>query len=410
MRLVHEVAPVHRGLPPLGVWSAIVGSRVLALVAGYLSVTHLSQAVYAGRLTYDPTALLSGAPGRWLNAWADWDGQWYIRIARLGYRGHDYAAFFPLYPMLLRVLSPLAAHSYIVAGVALSLVCYIAAMVVLYRLVTIDYGDRVASWTVVFMSVFPTSFFFQAVYTESIFLLTTVTCLYFARRERWLLAGLAGFLAALARNTGILVLLPMALFYLEARGWRPRRLDRRLAWFGLVPAGLAVWMAYLLGRFGDPLAFSHAQGHWHRYLAAPWTAVDLGVRQGIVGIEALLRNGEGTPSISSHNTLLIPVTLPNALAFASLVGAAAVLILSARRLRLPYAVYGWASLAAPLFYPTLRQPLFSLPRFLLVIFPVFLGLALVTERLKVTRVAIVAAFVLGLLLLTSVFVRFHFVA
>ncbi len=308
-------------MPPLGVWSVIVGSRVLALVAAYLAVTRLPQAVYARRLIYNPTALLSGAPGRWLNAWADWDGQWYVRIAREGYRARVSAAFFPLYPLLLRVLSPLVAHSYVVVGVALSLACYVAAMVVLYRLVTIDYGDRVASWTVVFASVFPTSFFFQAVYTESIFLLTTVTCLYFARRERWLLAGLAGFLAALTRNTGILVLLPMALFYLSARGWRLRQLDRRLAFFALVPAGLALWMVYLLAKFGDPLAFSRAQDYWHRHLSTPWTTIDLGVRKGIAGIQALMHNGEGTPSISSHNTLLIPVTLPNALAFVSLVGA-----------------------------------------------------------------------------------------
>ena len=299
-------------------------------------MTRLPQAVYARRLIYNPTALLSGAPGRWLNAWADWDGQWYVRIAREGYRARVSAAFFPLYPLLLRVLSPLVAHSYVVVGVALSLACYVAAMVVLYRLVTIDYGDRVASWTVVFASVFPTSFFFQAVYTESIFLLTTVTCLYFARRERWLLAGLAGFLAALTRNTGILVLLPMALFYLSARGWRLRQLDRRLAFFALVPAGLALWMVYLLAKFGDPLAFSRAQDYWHRHLSTPWTTIDLGVRKGIAGIQALMHNGEGTPSISSHNTLLIPVTLPNALAFVSLVGASLMPGSSAgRRLELP---------------------------------------------------------------------------
>ncbi len=410
VRLVAAPAPARRTMPPLGVWSVIVGSRVLALVAAYLAVTRLPQAVYARRLIYNPTALLSGAPGRWLNAWADWDGQWYVRIAREGYRARVSAAFFPLYPLLLRVLSPLVAHSYVVVGVALSLACYVAAMVVLYRLVTIDYGDRVASWTVVFASVFPTSFFFQAVYTESIFLLTTVTCLYFARRERWLLAGLAGFLAALTRNTGILVLLPMALFYLSARGWRLRQLDRRLAFFALVPAGLALWMVYLLAKFGDPLAFSRAQDYWHRHLSTPWTTIDLGVRKGIAGIQALMHNGEGTPSISSHNTLLIPVTLPNALAFVSLVGAVVVLVLSVRRLKLPYAAYAWASLAAPLFYPAPRQPLYSLPRFLVVIFPVFLGLALVSERLKVTRVAISVAFMLGLLLLTSVFVRFNFVA
>jgi hypothetical protein len=401
--------------PPLTVWSVILGSRALLFVVGYLTVTHLPLATYARLFTYNRADLLTGTLGRWLNSWANWDGQWYVRIARVGYRERSYTAFFPLYPMLVRWLSPLGAHGYIVTGVALSLVFYVAALYLLYRLIVIDYGRRVAGWTVVFASLFPTSFFFQAVYTESAFLLFVVACLFFARREQWLFAGVAGFFAALTRNTGILLLLPMALFYLEARNWRLRRVDRRLAWFALVPAGLAVWMVYLQVKLGDPLAFSLAQRHWHRHLRAPWITLDHGLRSGISGIATILHHGQWTLSDTAHGPLpvsseIVRISLPNALALIALLVAVALLAMTARRMKLPYMVYGLASLVAPLFYPTPLQPLFSMPRFVVVVFPVFLALALLTQRLPATRIALLAGSTLALVLLTSVFVRFIFVA
>ena len=189
-----------------------------------MAVTQLPPAAHASRFVYASRLLLSGVPGRWLNAWANWDGQWYLKISRLGYTTRQSSAFFPLYPLFVRVLAPLFAHSSLIAGVALSVAFFVAAMYLLYRLIVIDYGPRVAAWTVIFASLFPTSFYFQAVYTESLFLLTTVACLFFARREQWLWAGLAGFCAALTRNTGVLLLLPMAMFYFGARDGKLRRL------------------------------------------------------------------------------------------------------------------------------------------------------------------------------------------
>jgi hypothetical protein len=419
LRLVPDAParrPTARGPSPV-VWAVIVGSRALLLGVGYLTLLRVLQAASNARaLTYNHAQLLPGTLGRVFNAWANWDGQWYMRIARVGYPRPEYAAFFPFYPELVRALGPLTAHRYIIAGVALSLAFYAAAMYVLHRLVAIDYGTRVAGWTVVFASLFPTSFFFQAVYTESAFLFLVVTCLFFARREQWLLAGLVGFLAALTRNTGVLLLVPMALFYLGARRFRLRRVDRHLVWFALVPAGLAAWMVYLRIRLGNALAFSQAQLHWHRRFTAPWVTLSAGVHRGISGIATLLlHNSQASPLEDARNSLLVSShvarnALPNALGLVLLVAAALALVLAARRLKLPYLVYGLASLAVPLFYPTPLQPLYSMPRFIVVAFPVFLALALLTERLVVTRLALLAVSTVTLVLLTSVFVRFIFVA
>ena len=154
-----------------------------------------------------------------LGAWKHWDGDWFILIAQYGYDPIR-AAFFPLYPDLMHVLAvPIA--NFALAGVLISLVCYGAAMVVLYRLVKADLGSRVALWSVLLLSFAPTAFYFQAVYSESLFLLLTVVSFAAGRQGRWLLAGLAGLLAALTRSAGLLLLLPLAWMWLEQRRGRP---------------------------------------------------------------------------------------------------------------------------------------------------------------------------------------------
>lgn len=410
LRLAPAAAPAPASAPPLRVWVLIIGSRVLVLLAGYAAVARLAPEPFTLRLIYNPTIMLHGATGRWLDGWANWDGQWFLHIARLGYQGIDATAFFPGYPLLVGGVAALAGHAYVITAIGVSLACYVVAMYLLYRLVVMDYGPRVAAATVAFACLFPVSFFYQAAYSESAFLLSTVACLFFARRGQWLAAGLAGFCAALTRNTGFVVLLPMALFYLQARGWRLRRVEARLAWFALVPAGLFVWMVYLRGRFGDPLAFSRAEIHWHRHLTAPWLTVVRGVQAGASGLTTIVHQGAASPSLSSRGRLVVPTALPNALAMLTLLLALAVLVASARRLKLPYLAYGAVSLAAPLFYPTVHQPLYSMPRFVLVIFPVFIGLAILTRRVTVTRVALLVGSTAVLVVLTAMFVRFQFVA
>jgi Mannosyltransferase (PIG-V) len=400
---------------PGSVWAVVLGSRLACFLAAYLASAYLGIRHAAAHLNHFPPQHLAGRLGEIFNPWGNWDGSWYIRIAHLGYQGGADAAFFPLYPMLLRWLTSPFGNAYIIVGVGISLAFYLAAMYLLYRLVAMDYSRTVAGATVAFISLFPTAFYFQAVYTESAFLFFIVACVFFSRRRQWLYAGIAGFLASLTRNTGVLVLLPMAMFYFEERGWRPWRVDRRVAWLALVPAGLLVWMYLLQVKLGDALAFSHAQAHWSRTFAAPWVTVWRGVRAGDHGLVQLLRHGAavytrpiGTgPSVPTH---LLSHALPNLASLVALVIAVVVLALAAPRIKPPYLAYAVAALAAPLFYPTPAQPLFSIARFVLVIFPVFLGLALLTERHRIVRVALLAVSSTAMIYLTVVFARNFFVA
>ncbi len=82
----------------------------------------------------------------------------------------------------------------VIAGIVISLACYAGVVVVLFRLVALDFGERTAFRAVLYVSIFPTAFFFQAVYGESLFLLTALLSIYWCRTVHWRLAGLAALL------------------------------------------------------------------------------------------------------------------------------------------------------------------------------------------------------------------------
>ncbi len=134
------------------------------------------------------------------------DALWFLRIATIGYRPDDgSAAFFPLYPMLTRVVSWLTGGHPVFAALLVSNLAFLGALLVLYRLTARTFSDGVARRTIVYVAIFPTAFFFLAPYAESLFLLLSVAAFWFARDDRWWLAALAGAAAALTRSVGVLI-------------------------------------------------------------------------------------------------------------------------------------------------------------------------------------------------------------
>jgi len=212
----------------------------------------------------------------WLN---QWDTRWYLSIIRQGYSYHpgmqSNVAFFPLYPMLVRVLSLGGALDHRIAGYLVSLGALFIATVALWKLARLDLGDEAeADRCIQFLLFAPPGVFFSSIYPESLFLASLVGSLYFARTQRWLLAGLCGYAAGLTRTVSVLLAIPLVLEYLlQQRG----RFDLRRAetWQVLLccslPAlGLLTYMGYLGWVFGDPFASSNAQAVWARHLNWPW--------------------------------------------------------------------------------------------------------------------------------------------
>jgi hypothetical protein len=373
-----------------------------------------------GVLGYYYLPELRGLAHYFLQPWGYWDGHWFGLIAEHGYVHRAATAFFPLYPTLLRAVAWLLDGQIALAGVLISNAALLGALVLLYRLIQIDFPRAVARRALLYLALFPTAYYLGAVYSESLFLLLSVGALYAARRDRWWLAGALGFLAALTRSQGILLLIPLAIGFVRQQGWHPRGWRANPMALTLVPAGLMVYMAYLRRTFDDPLIMISAQKGWDRYSANPIETLQAGVeavnscatRDWQGGVDfcwatrlvqepglATLRDPAWRWAFSESNTVELAATL-----FLFAVGVAAF-----RRLPLAYSAYLAAGIGLPLWSPSAVHPLMSMHRFTLVLFPAFIVLALLGRR-RAAHAAIVVVSALLLAFFTIQFASWMWVA
>jgi hypothetical protein len=392
---------------------AAVGSRILIFAVGFAAVAFIGvRGLPVGWRFPLRAEVFSGWLGSLFNPWGHWDGVWYIKIATSGYAdGDGSTAFFPLYPMLLRYVGLVMHGNLLIAGIVISLLCYAASVWLLWRLVRMDFDEQLASRAVIYLAIGPLSFFLQAVYTESLFLVLTLACFVFAREGRWRLAGVMGLLATLTRSTGVLLLIPMAYFYYEKRGWNLKKTDSHVANMLMVVEGLLVWMTYLALAFGKPLSFSTAQKQWERHFGAPNYTVTKAVVATVWGMRKVISAEyyrwlwEAPRPGSEYSNLAT-----NVLNLAFLVAAALLLWYGARRLPKAYSWYALASLAYPLFFPSKYVPLMSYPRFTLTVFPLYVALALYTRDRPKAHKVVVAVGVVLLIVFTAKFAVFSWVA
>ena len=337
---------------------------------------------------------------------ARWDSTWYLGIAHGGYSGAGSAAFFPLYPLLVRsVVAVSSPAALLVASFVVSLACLFGALRVMERLVTLELGSEVGRRSVLLLAFFPGALWLGVPYSESLFLLLSVAAFWFARTDRWALAGLMAALASATRSAGIVLVLPLLLL-----SWRrrPRRLQN-LAWIGLAPLGLFAYSVYLSLSMGDGFAYLHLQDVWFRSFAGPFGGVWDGAVAAWDGLRQVLSGSRTHVYFTAAGGDPIAVGWHNLELFGFLVFAAVAVVGVWRRLPAAYGAYVVAALALPLSFPVGPQPLMSLPRFLAVLFPIFMWLALVcrTPRRQTVALALLAT---GLVVFTARYATWHWVA
>lgn len=374
-------------------FKVFLGVRIGLALLGLLATSLLEPLPSAGLEGWPAPALTPG----WHNlftAWERWDALWFLRIATGGYmEGDGSAAFFPLYPLLIRGLSVvIGGHPY-AAALIISNASYFAAMVFVYRLTDLEFDPQWARRTVLYMSIFPTSFFFFAPYSESTFLLFAAGSLLAARRGRWLYAGAAGALAAATRSIGITLAVPLAIEAIMQV--RARTEDRaKMTFMGLASAasvavGTLAYLFFWYRMNGDPLTPLSAQGGWQREFRFPWESIAGGTR------EAFRFVGSYPGGYHQLDWLLVVVALV----------AATWVVLKARPM---YGAYVALGLVIPMSLIFGGRPFMSLPRFLLTSFPIFWALAWASWRFN-AHTAIVAVSAAGLGLLTVLFVNWYFI-
>lgn len=387
-------------------WRAFWLSRLLVLAAGVVAAAAFGFSARAD--DFDPAGVTIGLGdvGDLLVApFARWDSVWFLAIAGDGYDGGARAAFFPLYPLLVGGVGTVLGSD-LVAGVLVSLVAMLAALVALHRLVSLDFGDRVARGAVLAVAFFPMSFFLSAVYSEALYLALSVGAFLAARRNAWAWAGVLGGCAAATRSAGLVLLLPLAIIWWRAS---PRRAPD-LAWLALVPAGLA---AYVLGLWVaglDPLAPFDAQEVWFREFAGPFAGAWDGAVAAWQGARQLLSGAREPVYFTAAGGDPFVVARHNVELFAWLVLLVPAVVGVLRRLPFEYGAYVLAALALPLSYPVGPQPLMSISRFACVLFPLAIWAALWCDGHRWRGRVLLGAGAVGLAVYTGIFATWHWTA
>lgn len=287
----------------------------------------------------------------------------YISIAQNGYEASAFStdrqanwAFYPLYPIALKLASFFISNL-LVSGIILSNVFFILSVVYLYKLITLDHSKKTAILTSTLMVIFPASYFCSRPGPESLFLLLVITSLYYARKSQWLLSGILGSLAVLARLQGIFLFLP--LLYLYYKQYKQLKIhDFRALSIFLIPFSLLAFMLHLYILTGNIFASFDIQKAWGQGISDPFSPI----------LKYLVN-----PSIISYYGWDLSIISCTFIILAIFLTA---LIIKSKVIPIEYKIYTFLSILLILSRNTSQASL----RFMIPIFPLYLMLALLIRN------------------------------
>lgn len=330
----------------------------------------------AGRLTVVATAFAI-RPTVW--TLDRWDGRWYEMVARDGYlllpgRQSD-PAFFPLYPILLRVVHGLGI-SWGIAGPLLSNIAFLAGLGLFFVLTRELFGEPLARRATTYLAIFPLSYVFSMAYPESVVLVLLTAAPLAALRRRWWLAACCAGAAALARPEGLFLAFPLAgIAWQQRHTLTPARRGAALAAVFAPLAALVSYSLYLDSVLHDPFAWSRAEHAWGRRFR----------------LFGAFRAFEHLPSALGHTPWLVR----DVVCFFLYLG----LLYAAWRAGLP--VVWLAAGAAVVILPIFTGAFDSIGRFGLLAPPLFWGLAGLTRNPRTDRLVRAGSVVLLVLATVS---------
>ncbi len=385
------------------IFQAIIGpfifSRLILLFIAWFSQYFRASAQYFS--SDSATSHFAFSSFRFLDVWGRWDSGWYLKIAQQGYlfsnvgeqQGNSFA-FFPLYPSLIKLFSLIVSQQFLnqeiwlLIAVVLSNLFFLFGLVIFYFLVknilldkskTEKETQNLAAKSVFFLLLFPTSFFFSAAYSEALFFLLVVSSFSLMKNKKYLLASLIISVASITRPYGILLLLPLLISYFQDRKWQISKINWQLFSFVWPILALGTYAYYCYTQTGDFLAFLHAQGEWSRQFSWPWQSI-LDPRHFI---------GYVTPV---EKLLTVASFIP--------------MFLSFKFLPISWAIWANAVNLIPLLSGTISSNL----RFLIVLFPIYVVLAIMSQQKPQLEKIILAIFLVLQVLLFSAWCQLYWVA
>jgi len=332
----------------------LIGNRLTLFLLVFLALSLFPHLLVPGSCVTDP-------PHPIVDGWIRWDAGWYHQIASTGYEnlpngeGQRDTAFFPLFPLLTHLLGRVIGN-FGIAGLLVANLSGLWACVLLFRLTGRRFGTAVAERTLLLLLFFPYSFYLSSMHTEPLFLCWVVAAFYYADKRQWLRAALSAACASATRSVGVLVTLGLLAAYLESIEYDLRRVRADVLYLVLCPLGLMGYMLFLWKRFGTPLQFVYSQ-----------------VAHGWAGSSFVQHEDTGTTWLHTIPSLLLRFQFGHFLAL----GTISLLVAMRRRLPLSFVLWAIVTLLVSMSSPG------SIGRFLVVVFPAFVALALLPWSRKV---------------------------
>lgn len=387
--------------------SLYIGWRLLLFLVSFLGLSYLPGISRPEITSINPSPQLE-----YLQRWSNWDGAHFIDIARNGYEPFQ-VVFFPLYPILIKALSVFNL-SYFWSGFLITQLATVTTLYYFYKLALLDLKKTSAEKTIYYFLIFPTSFFLVSLYSESVFLAFALSSFYYARTKNFLASFILAGLSSVTRVIGVFVIIAIFIEYLSSKKIKKNysQLSKRKSarffvylvladilfyYFGLGNQlfyymflfislfGFITLLFFLALKFGrdvlffilslipfslfsyylfltqnHPLAFVLYETNWGRKLTLPWQVL-------FSDFSKLYQLGFFKISLT-HQTF---IELLFAVIF--IIG----FLVSIKKLRASYTFYYGASLILPL----LTGTLLSIPRFVLVLFPFFILIAGIENKL-----------------------------
>ncbi len=217
--------------------------------------------------------------------WVNYDSAWYLKIIRHGYvithnlHGQETIAFFPVYPVTVRVLSRVLHTPEIGTGIVLNLVLLCVTVYFVYKLSELlaektGYKDKsaIAKFGVLLLMLNPASIFFASLYADVILVLAMTASTYFALKDSYFIAAAFAGVAAGTKSIGIVLVPVLVIMYAQAhwediKNWDviiKKHIPRLVAIGLLAASGLIMYVIYLWHRFSDPFLFIKIEKYWAR--------------------------------------------------------------------------------------------------------------------------------------------------
>jgi hypothetical protein len=268
-----SIAPSRAGDPAQQLVAQRIRQRTFYVRA--LMIFAASRLVVLAAVNFGTLLVRDPAPGKWDGgqAWyyrlARWDSGWYAS-AMDGYKfstdpgAHNSVVFFPLYPIAARLVRAICGTDSYVALLLVANVSSVAAALLFARLARDEISDEAALLAVGIFSLYPSSVFLSAGYSESLCLVFVLASLILMRRSQYVPSSLAGGIATACRSTSI-ALVPALLWSIWESAAKPRTraFPKMALCAALCVSGMLAYAIYLWIAFDHPLAFVAGQNAWH---------------------------------------------------------------------------------------------------------------------------------------------------